>query len=311
MAKVTILGAGAMASAISIPLIKNENKVSIWGTEFDTPIIDSIKSGQPHPTLKVSITAEAFYSNQLSEALNESEIVVFAVISPAVRKIAQIAKPFLKNQIIVNVAKGFDGGKTMLEVLEEELPGLPKVAVGGPSNAKDVSQSQNTHVVFACSVLDIAEKCKAIFQNENYIVEASADPIGVEVCSSLKNIYAILIHSSKTNNERSALFAMSLQEMCIFTKALGGDEKTVYGLAGAGDLYLSQWGRNGMLGQMIASGKKPSAALSELKSKNITVEGVLATKAAYMLAKSKNLPLPLLNSVYNLLYNDILPKNPI
>ncbi|MBI4015166.1 MAG: hypothetical protein HY362_00375 [Candidatus Aenigmarchaeota archaeon] len=304
MAKITILGAGAMSSAISIPLIKNRNKVNIWGTEFDKAIIDKLKSDQPHPTLNMIIDANFFYSDQLAEAIEDSEIVIFGVVSSGVRKIAQMAKKFLKKQIIVNVAKGFDNGQTMVEVLEQELPDLPKVVVAGPSNAKDVSQSQNTTVVFASSDVHAADICKKAFQTENYSIEISDDSNGAEICSSLKNVYGILIHSAKTDNERSVLFVKSLEEIGIFAEACGGKLKTVYGLAGAGDLYLTQWGRNGMLGKMIADGKKPSAALEELKAKNITVEGYAATKAAVELAKSKNLNLPLLESAYNLLYRD-------
>ena len=55
---------------------------------------------------------------------------------------------------------------------------------------------------------------------------------------------------------------------------------------------------------MIASGKKPSEALLELKEKNITVEGYAAAKAAKELANSKGLKLPLLEAVYKLLYKD-------
>src|SRR3989338_3852819 len=107
--KITILGAGAMASAISVPAAKNGHAVSIWGTEFDKTIIDALKAGQPHPTLKAPIKGSFFYENELEAALKDSEVVVFAVISSGLRNIAQKVKPFLANQTIINVAKGFDG----------------------------------------------------------------------------------------------------------------------------------------------------------------------------------------------------------
>ncbi len=293
-----------MASAISVPLTRNGHSANIWGTEFDKIIIDALKAGQPHPTLKVSIGANFFYESELETALKDSEIVVFAVISSGLRSIAQKAKPFLANQIIVNVAKGFDSGKTMLDVLEEELPNLQKVTVAGPSNAKDVSQELNTKVIFASKEKNTAKLCKKIFQTENYKIETSNDITGVELCSALKNIYAIFVHSAKTDNIRSASYVAALAEMAKFVKAFGGKSKTVYGLAGAGDLYLAQWGRNGMLGQLIASGKKPSEALAELKEKNITVEGYAATKTAFDMAKARNLKLPLLEAAYKMLYED-------
>ncbi|MBI2040655.1 MAG: NAD(P)-binding domain-containing protein [DPANN group archaeon] len=302
--KITILGSGAMASAISVPLSRNGHAVNIWGTEFDKAMINALKAGQPHPTLKTPIKGNFFYENELEAALKDSDIVVFAVISSGLRSIAQKAKPFLTNQIVVNVAKGFDNGQTMIEVLEQELPNLPKVAIAGPSNAKDVSQELRTSVVFASKTKEVLKSCKKIFQTKSYKIETSNDIGGAELCSALKNVYAILVHSAKTDNERSALYVTALAEMAKFVKACGGKTKTVYGLAGAGDLFLAQWGRNGMLGQLIASGKKPSEALAELKGKNITVEGYAATKAAFELAKSKNLNLPLLEATYAMLYED-------
>ncbi len=305
MTNVTILGAGAMASAISVPLARNGHSVNIWGTEFDKAIIDALKAGQPHPTLKVQLKGNFFYENELEAALKDSEIVVFAVISSGLRSIAQKAKPFLTNQIIVNVAKGFDSGRTMLEVLEEELPNLQKVTVAGPSIAAEVAQEQKTCVVFASKDKTSAKKCKKIFQTKNYRVEISNDVIGAEICSALKNVYAIAINVGNNNNHKSALFAQSLAEMAEFVKAFDGKAKTAYGLAGLGDLHVtSQGGRNGMLGQLIASGKKPSEALAELKDKNIAVEGYAATKAAFEMAKAKNLKLPLLEASYKMLYED-------
>ncbi len=303
--KITILGAGAMASAISVPAAKNGHEVSIWGTEFDKAIVDALKAGRPHPTLKTQIKANFFYETELEAALKDSELVVFAVISSGLRGIAQKAKPFLINQIIVNVAKGFDGGQTMIEVLEQELPSLQKVTVAGPSIASEVAGEQATHVVFASKEKSAAKLCKKTFQTKNYRVEVSNDAIGAEICSALKNVYAIVINIGKNNNHKSALFVQSLVEIVKFAKAFGGKRKTAYGLAGLGDLHVtSQGGRNGMLGQLIASGKKPSEALAELKGKNVTVEGYAATKAAYELAKSKGLKLPLLEATYAMLYED-------
>ncbi|MEK6807597.1 MAG: NAD(P)-binding domain-containing protein, partial [Nanoarchaeota archaeon] len=280
MTNLTILGAGAMAAAISVPLARNGHAVNICGTEFDKSIIDALKAGQPHPTLKATIKANFFYENELEAALKDSEIVVFAVTSSGLRSTARKAKPFLANQIIINVAKGFDSGQTMIEVLEQELPGLQKVTIAGPSIAAEVAQEHRTHVVFASKEKSAAKLCKKVFQNKNYRVEVSNDAIGAEICSALKNVYAIAINIGKNNNHRSALFTQSLAEMSEFVKAFGGKAKTVYGLAGLGDLHVtSQGGRNGMLGQAIASGKKPSEALAELKEKNITVEGYAAAKA--------------------------------
>ena len=54
MAVITVLGAGAMGSALTRPLVEAGWQVRLWGSIYDAAILDAIDAGQVHPPLKAS-----------------------------------------------------------------------------------------------------------------------------------------------------------------------------------------------------------------------------------------------------------------
>ena len=133
-----------------------------------------------------------------------------------------------------------------------------------------------------------------------YIIEFSKDIIGVEVCSAIKNIYAMIIGAGQSSNMSSSLFQKSLIEMKYLTKFFRGKEKTTLGLAGLGDLYVSVvGGRNSKIGSYLGKGFTFKSAKKKFMPKD-TVEGeqLIREIAPFVLKKisKKNIPL-----MYNLI----------
>ena len=133
-----------------------------------------------------------------------------------------------------------------------------------------------------------------------YIIEFSKDIIGVEVCSAIKNIYAMIIGAGQSSNMSSSLFQKSLIEMKYLTKFFRGKEKTTLGLAGLGDLYVSVvGGRNSKMGSYLGKGFTFKSAKKKFMPKD-TVEGeqLIREIAPFVLKKisKKNIPL-----MYNLI----------
>ena len=133
-----------------------------------------------------------------------------------------------------------------------------------------------------------------------YIIEFSKDIRGVEVCSAIKNIYAMIIGAGQSSNMSSSLFQKSLIEMKYLTKFFRGKEKTTLGLAGLGDLYVSVvGGRNSKMGSYLGKGFTFKSAKKKFMPKD-TVEGeqLIREIAPFVLKKinKKNIPL-----MYNLI----------
>ena len=106
-----------------------------------------------------------------------------------------------------------------------------------------------------------------------YQTEFSRDDIGVEISSAIKNIYAMIIGSGQNYNVSAALFQKSIVEMKYLLKYFKGNESTILGLAGIGDLYVSAvGGRNSKMGKYLGKGFTFNSAKKRFMLKD-TVEG--------------------------------------
>lgn len=334
MANVTIIGAGAMGSALTVPLIKNEHKVNLWGTELDEDIITDLRKGRPHPKHKVKLPEEieTFRVDELEAAMQEAEIVIMAITSDALAKIFKRVIPFLKKDMIVaSVSKGFEYNNEneiviLPEILKELLPDelkdeIPLVVVGGPSKAIEVVLDAPTSVTYASDDEEAARYLQEIIQTDVYNVEISTDVLGVEVCAAVKNSYAIGLgladgfekqNSQTYSNTKSAIFTFAVAEMKKLVEILGGEFASVIGLPGVGDLQVTgEAGRNRGFGEVVGSGITGEEAIQKMREDDITVEGYRATRFAYELAtrladegKLDLNEVPLLSTLYGLLYEN-------
>ena len=127
--------------------------------------------------------------------------------------------------------------------------------------------------MFANSDISVANQIKKLVSTDYYHIFTSTDVIGVEICAAIKNIFAMVMGSSKGLNTSAALLQQSINEMIMFTEKLIGKKETVMGLAGVGDLYVSvKGGRNSQMGEYLGQGMKFNEA-KKTKMDNVTVEG--------------------------------------
>ena len=143
----------------------------------------------------------------------------------------------------------------------------------------------------------------------------SKDVRGVELGAALKNIIAfcagISVGLELGDNTFAALATRGLVEIARLGTAMGGNEKTFYGLTGLGDLIVtcgSQHSRNRRAGVMIGKGHTIEEARKEI---GMTIESVDNIDVAYKLAKKYNVEMPIVNAVYDVLYNGLDPKTAV
>jgi len=328
VARVAILGAGDMGTALTTPLAANGHDVRLWGTPLDDAIVAALRTGEPHPRLGVAVPAGVlvFAAPEAAAALAGADVALLAVTSDGVRPVvAALAGHLAAVPIVMTVAKGFDPGAANDEILLlpaaiAEATGAPIVGVGGPSKANEVARASPTAVVFAGLPAAVA-RCRGLFATSTYKVELSGDLIGVEIAAAMKNAYAIALGvadglEQRTgvphHNLRAALFPRAVAEMGRLIAACGGDRATATGLAGSGDLQVTiTSGRNRLLGERIGRGEPGVAGAAALRAEGITVEGYAATDFGYRLslgrvdpATGAPLDLPLLRGLWSILYED-------
>ena len=178
--------------------------------------------------------------------------------------------------------------------------------LSGPSFAKEVAAEVPTAVTAASEAINTAEYVQNLFNSGYFRVYSSTDVSGLEISGALKNIIAIGAGICDGlefgSNARAALITRGLAEMTRFGTSRGAAAQTFYGLSGLGDLVLTCTGdlsRNRFVGLELGRGKKLDRILEEM---SMVAEGVKTTRSVYDIVRKENLDMPILEQVYEVLY---------
>lgn len=319
--KIAVIGAGNWGTAIAKTLSEKWDKVWLWAYEEDVQKqINTIHENKMY-FQGIILPHRLRASNDLEEVVKNAKLVVSVTPSHVVREVMSKAKPYIdENAIVTTASKGIENDTLLLmsEVLSEILPShISKriVALSGPSFAREVAQHFPTTVVAASEDTESCETVQSVFSSPYFRVYTSKDVIGVEMGGALKNIIAIAAGASDglgyAHNTRAALITRGLAEISRMAIKKGSDPLTLSGLAGMGDLVLTCTGdlsRNRTVGLKLGKGMKLKDILSEM---TMVAEGVKTTKSTYDLAKKINVEMPLVEAVYNILYNDLEAKEAV
>ena len=185
-------------------------------------------------------------------------------------------------------------------------------SLSGPSHAEEVSIGIPTALVIASKDEELKEKVIEVFKSNIIRMYTSKDIKGVELGGALKNIIAfcagIGVGLELGDNTFAALLTRGLVEIARLGTAMGGEEKTFYGLTGLGDLIVtcgSEHSRNRSAGVMIGKGFSIEETRKEI---GMTIESVDNIDVAYELSKIYNVEMPIVHAVYDVLYNGLDPR---
>lgn len=314
--KVSVIGGGSWGVALSQVLVDNDHEVLVYDINEQT--IKLINENHQHPFFECAIDEKIKSTSNLEEALNYSDVILLSVPTSVMRNVVtQINNIITNKKTFISVSKGIEP-ETLLtisqicnEVIKDKMEGF--VALCGPSHAEEVILRQITALVSASTNPKSALLVQNLFSNDLYMrVYTSTDVLGVEVCSSVKNAIAltsgIVSGLGHGENARAALITRGILEMSYVLDVLGGKKETVFGLTGIGDLIVtasSLNSRNFQAGLKIGQGQKLEEVLGNSK---MVVEGVRTVISCYEIAKKYNIELPLITTVYKVLYNDLDPK---
>ena len=317
MAKISVLGAGGFGIALSVMCNRMGHSVTMWSA-FPAEIAAIVRDGQNLRLLpKVKIPKEIRLTGELSDVVG-SDLVILAVPSFAIRETGQKLAPLLpEGALIVSVAKGLEvkTHNRLSEVLEQELPGRRIVVLSGPSHAEEVATGIPTTVVVASGDREAAETVQDLLMNPTLRLYVSDDLKGVEFGGALKNVIALAAGVCDGlrlgDNAKAALMTRGITEIARLGVAMGAQRDTFGGLSGVGDLIVtctSEHSRNHRAGVFIGQGNTARQALEKV---GMTVEGYLATKAAYELAQGAGVTMPIVTECYRVLYEEKSPRDAI
>ncbi|HXE41816.1 MAG TPA: NAD(P)H-dependent glycerol-3-phosphate dehydrogenase [Candidatus Baltobacteraceae bacterium] len=312
--KITVLGAGAWGTALAKVLHENGNAVTLWDINAET--LKEIQSGRSEKFLPgVALPKDWKTETDFTKAVGGAECVVLAIPSQFFRDVAKKLKGH--PAIFVSVTKGieFETGDTMSRILREHAPGNRIAALSGPSFAREVAIGIPTTVVCASESDATAKTVQGLFHRPEFRIYRSTDILGVEYGGALKNIIAIGAGVSDGlgygDNTKAGLVTRALSEMRRLGCACGAQAETFSGLSGLGDLMLtcfSKQSRNRDLGERIGRGETMEAIQA---SHPKLAEGYPTAKSAHKLARDKNVPTPIIDEVYAMLYEAKNPKQAV
>lgn len=282
MSTLTILGAGVMGSAMCMPSASRGHTVRLVGTHLDAEIIDSVKATGHHPKLNVLLPdgISAFHHHEFGAALgSDTDLVILGVSSAGVNWAIDRLCETLKAPVpVVMITKGMHPEDARLTALPDRVAGEVKrrtgialgiAAIGGPCIAGELAARRHTGTVITSHDAGLARDLCAMLETDYYHPRVSADVIGVEICAAFKNFFAIGVgwaagylermapteNRAFNHNAAAIIFDQAIRELMILVSAHGGTAQSVWGMPGAGDLYVTcQAGRNSRLGNNLGRG---------------------------------------------------------
>jgi glycerol-3-phosphate dehydrogenase (NAD(P)+) len=313
MNRILVIGGGAMGSAFTVPCLENKNSVIITEPYSKRFIRNLSSKNKFHSALKINLSKKLKFQKFSRDLLKEKfDLIVIALSLSGIDFIGKELKDLKVKTPILVLTKGLKYEKRNKKILtiSEQFKKNYNVSnisiLKGPCLAKELARKKQTSVIVANKNINIAKKIGKMISTKYYLTEFSRDIVGVEVCSAIKNIYAMIIGAGQSLNASSNLFQKSVLEMNYLTRYFKGKEETTLGLAGVGDLYVSAaGGRNSKMGSYLGMGYTFKAAKKNFMP-NDTVEGEQLAKeiAPFILKKIDKKRIPLMNNLLRTIINN-------
>ena len=315
--KIAIIGGGSWATAIAKIVVGHTHHIG-WYMRRDDRIEDFKRLGH-NPAYLMSVHFNvneiAFYSD-LNKIVSAYDTLVFVTPSPYLKNHLKRLKTRLRDKFIITAIKGIvpDENLSCSEYFHQvyDVPYDNLACIGGPSHAEEVALERLSYLTIGCSNLDKAQAFADIIVSDYIKTKTSSDVIGIEYSSVLKNVYAIAAGICSGlkygDNFQAVLMANAVQEMSRFLTAIQPIERNVYDSVYLGDLLVtgySNFSRNRTFGTMIGKGYSVKSAQIEME---MIAEGYFGVKCMTEINHHMNVKMPILDAVYNILYERISPQ---
>jgi glycerol-3-phosphate dehydrogenase (NAD(P)+) len=302
--QVAVVGAGSWGTTVA-SIVARKTPTTLWARRSE--VADEINAEHtnrayvPGHRLNEKLRATA----SLEAAVGDADVIVMAVPSHGFRSVLQEASGFVRPWVpIVSLTKGLEQGtqNRMTQVIGEVLPGHPAGALSGPNLAKEILDGYAAAALLAMPDPRVASALQDIFRTTLFRLYSGTDVVGAEVAGALKNVFAIAAGManglSTGDNTLALVITRSLAELTRLGMAMGGQQHTFAGLAGAGDLLatcISPLSRNRRVGIELARGRSIDDITREMK---MVAEGVRTSAVVMELAERHGVELPIAREVY-------------
>ena len=315
--KIAIIGGGSWATAIAKIVVRHTHHIG-WYMRRDDRIEEFRRMGH-NPAYLTSVhfdTKEIFFSSDINRIVRDYDTLVFVTPSPYLKNHLKKLKTRIRDKFVITAIKGIvpDENLVCSEYFHQvyDVPYDNLACIGGPSHAEEVALERLSYLTVGCSDRDKAQAFCEILNSDVIKTKTSSDVIGIEYSSVLKNVYAIAAGICSGlkfgDNFQAVLMSNAIQEMSRFLRSVLPSERDVDDSAYLGDLLVtgySNFSRNRVFGTMIGKGYSVKSAQIEME---MIAEGYFGTKCMKEINRHCHVNMPILDAVYNILYERISPQ---
>ena len=315
--KIAIIGGGSWATAIAKIVVQHTHHIG-WYMRRDDQIDDFRRMGH-NPRYLTSVhfdTSEIQFESDINRIAQQYDTLVFVTPSPYLKNHLKKLKTRIKDKFIVTAIKGIVPDENLIcsEYFHQvfDVPHENLACLGGPSHAEEVALERLSYLTVGCSDIEKARAFAAVLTSDFIKTKTSDDVIGIEYSSVLKNVYAIAAGICSGlkygDNFQAVLMSNAVQEMTRFLTAVHPIDRSPYDSVYLGDLLVtgySNFSRNRTFGTMIGRGYSVKSAQIEME---MIAEGYFGTKCMKEINRHWHVNMPILDAVYNILYERISPQ---
>ncbi|MBR6264604.1 MAG: glycerol-3-phosphate dehydrogenase [Prevotella sp.] len=316
--KIAIIGGGSWATAIAKIVVGHTHHIG-WYMRRDDRIADFLRMGH-NPAYLTSVhfnTEEIFFSSDINKVVDLYDTLVFVTPSPYLKNHLKKLKTRIRDKFIVTAIKGIvpDENLVCSEYFHHvyDVPFENLACIGGPSHAEEVALERLSYLTVGCADLEKAQAFTSVLSSNYIKTKTSSDVIGIEYSSVLKNVYAIAAGICSGlkygDNFQAVLMSNAVQEMSRFLTVISPQpDRNIYDSVYLGDLLVtgySNFSRNRVFGTMIGKGYSVKSAQIEME---MIAEGFFGTKCMKEINRHLHVNMPILDAVYNILYERISPQ---
>ncbi|MBR5003815.1 MAG: NAD(P)H-dependent glycerol-3-phosphate dehydrogenase [Bacteroidaceae bacterium] len=319
--KIAIMGGGSWATALAKLVLNNEQKI-LWYMRRDDRIADFIRDGH-NPAYLSDVAFDPSrieFSSDINYVANEADTIVLATPSPYLKSHLEKLTADISNKFIVTAIKGIvpDENLIVTDYFKQAygVDGRNMAVIGGPCHAEEVALERLSYLTVGCQDIERARSFAKALSCDKLRTIVSSDVDGIEYCAVLKNVYAIASGVCQGfrcgDNFQAMLVSNALKEMSHFLQAASPEivrdmSDSVY----LGDLLVtaySRFSRNHNFGTMIGRGYSVKAAQVEM---DMIAEGYYGTKCMHEVNTRYEVPMPILDCMYEILYKRTSVKKAI
>lgn len=311
------MGGGSWATAVAKIVLEKVDHISWYMRRPE--VIEDFKRLEHNPSYLTSVHFDVnriSFSSDINEVVRNCVTLIFVTPSPYLKNHLKKLKEKLHNKFVITAIKGIVPDENLIcsEYFRQvfNVPDDNLAVLGGPSHAEEVALGRLTYLTIGCTDEEKAANFADLIASSYVKTKTNSDVIGIEYASVLKNVYAIasgICNGLKYgDNFQSVLVSNAVQEMNRFLNAVYPIERNVYDSVYLGDLLVtsySNFSRNRVFGTMIGRGYSVKSAQIEME---MIAEGFYGTKCMKEINRHFHVNMPILDAVYNILYEKISPS---